>query len=141
MDAKGRFPLPAALRKQMPEGVDNSLILACAPGSRCLLIYPPAEWHKVLADLLARSNMDKRVQKFRRHFVGNAREVELDGNGRLLVPPMLREYAHLNNKLVLAGMGKHIEMWNEQDWAAEQDEILEFMNTDEAADLLAGFSY
>ena len=141
MDAKGRFALPAALRKQMPDDVDNSLIITCDPATDCLLIYPPSTWHNVLEDLLSRSNMNRVVKQFQRKFVGNAREVEFDANGRLLIPPVLREYAHLNSKLVLAGMGKNIELWNEQDWAAQNEELKDLMNSDEAAELLAGFNY
>ena len=141
MDAKGRFALPAALRKQMPDDVDNSLVITCDPATDCLLIYPPSTWHNVLEDLLSRSNMNRVVKQFQRKFVGNAREVEFDANGRLLIPPVLREYAHLNSKLVLAGMGKNIELWNEQDWAAQNEELKDLMNSDEAAELLAGFNY
>ena len=141
MDAKGRFALPAALRKQMPDDVDNSLVITCDPATDCLLIYPPSTWHNVLEDLLSRSNINRVVKQFQRKFVGNAREVEFDANGRLLIPPVLREYAHLNSKLVLAGMGKNIELWNEQDWAAKNEELKDLMNSDEAAELLAGFNY
>lgn len=141
MDAKGRFALPGALRKQMPDDVDKSLVITCDPASDCLLIYPPSTWHVVLEDLLSRANTNKIVKQFQRKFVGNAREVELDANGRLLIPPVLREYAHLNSKLVLAGMGKNIELWNEQDWAAQNDELKDLMNSGEAAELLDGFSY
>ncbi|MGI9289299.1 MAG: division/cell wall cluster transcriptional repressor MraZ [Pseudomonadales bacterium] len=141
MDAKGRFALPSALRKQMPDDVDNSLVITCDPASDCLLVYPPSTWHAVLEDLLSRSNTNQIVKQFQRKFVGNAREVDLDANGRLLIPPVLREYAHLNSKLVLAGMGKNIELWNEQDWAAQNDELKDLMNSGEAAELLDGFSY
>lgn len=141
MDAKGRFALPAALRKQMPDDVDNSLVITCDPASDCLLIYPLSTWRNVLEDLLSRSNMNRVVKQFQRKFVGNAREVDFDANGRLLIPPVLREYAHLNSKLVLAGMGKNIELWNEQDWAAQNDELKDLMNSGEAAELLAGFNY
>ncbi len=141
MDAKGRFALPAALRKQMPDDFDNSLVITRDPGSACLLIYPLSTWRAVLEDLLSRSNMKPAVKQFQRRFVGNAREVELDANGRMLIPPVLRELAHLNSKLVLAGMGKNIELWNEQDWAAQNDELEDFMNSGEAAELLAGFNY
>lgn len=141
MDAKGRFALPGALRKQMPDDFDNSLVITRDPGSDCLLIYPPSTWHAVLEDLLSRSNMDPAVKQFQRRFVGNAREVELDANGRLLIPPVLRELAHLNSKLVLAGMGKNIELWNEQDWAAQNDESKDLVDSGEAAKLLEGFNY
>ena len=141
LDAKGRFALPSALRKQLPDDVDKSLVFTCDPDFDCLLIYPPSTWQAVLEDLLSRSNVNRVVRQFQRSFIGNACELECDANGRILIPPVLREYAHLNNKLVLAGMGNKIELWSEQGWLAQQEEVKDLMNSGDAFEALKGFSY
>ena len=92
------------------------LVVTIDSRERCLLLYPLTEWEAVQSRLEALSNMKRSARVLQRLLIGHATDVELDSNGRVLLPPMLREFAGMAKKLVLLGQGNKIEIWSEELW-------------------------
>jgi MraZ protein len=125
LDAKGRLAIPAkhrdALARRVPAAneADPSApgaVVITADPSRCLLVYPRAAWEPIQARLMALSSFNPEIRSLQRLIVGFADDVELDGNGRILVPPALREYASLEHHVVLVGQGNKFELWDAAKW-------------------------
>lgn len=79
----------------------------------CLLIYPTPEFQAFESQLLARGSLNPKVRSIQRFFIGNARDVDMDRQGRLLLPSNLRAAASLESKAVLSGIGNLFELWDE----------------------------
>ncbi len=124
LDAKGRMALPARLRETVLERSAGKLVVTIDTRERCLLLYPLPEWEAVQARLEGLSNMNRTARLLQRLLIGHATDLELDGSGRLLIPPMLRDYAGLSKRLVLLGQGNKIEIWSEENWQQRLDEWL-----------------
>ncbi|MEL6545444.1 MAG: division/cell wall cluster transcriptional repressor MraZ [Myxococcota bacterium] len=114
MDAKGRTSLPSRFRELLPEE-DDRLILTTGI-DRCLVAYPIAEWQAFEGKLAALPQFDPAVVQLKRIYVAGATECSLDKHGRLLIPPMLREYANIQRDVVWAGMVTTIEVWAKESW-------------------------
>lgn len=125
LDTKGRMALPARFREAFGDQGSNQLVVTIDSRERCLLLYPLKEWDAVQARLESLSNMKRNARLLQRLMIGHASDVDLDGNGRLLLPGMLREFAGLNKKLVLLGQGNKIEIWSEEMWQKRLDEWLD----------------
>ena len=118
LDAKGRFAIPGKHRIALTGGLDGAertLIITADP-SRCLLVYPRATWEPIQARLMALSSFSDEIRGLQRLLVGHADEVDMDGAGRVLVPPALRQYAGLEHRVVLVGQGSKFELWDEAKW-------------------------
>jgi transcriptional regulator MraZ len=123
LDAKGRMALPARHRDAL-DGSNGKLVVTIDSRERCLLLYPLAEWEIVQHRLEGLSNMKRSARQLQRLLIGHATDVELDTSGRVLLPPMLREFAGLSKRLVLLGQGNKIEIWGEELWQQRLDEWL-----------------
>ena len=111
LDAKGRFLLPAAFKKQLPE--EETLRFVINRGfEKCLSLYPIQNWEPLFADISKLNDFDPKVREFRRYFLNGATPVEPDGSGRLLIPPNLKEQAGLSKDIVLVAAVKKIEIWD-----------------------------
>jgi MraZ protein len=118
LDAKGRFAIPGKHRIALvgaADGSERTLIVTADP-SRCLLVYPRATWEPIQARLMALSSFNDEIRRLQRLLVGHADEVDMDGAGRVLVPPALREYAGLEHRIVLVGQGNKFELWDDTKW-------------------------
>jgi MraZ protein len=111
LDAKGRFLLPAGLKKQLPEG-ENTRFVIKRGFEKCLTLYPKQSWEPLFARISTLNDFDPKVREFRRYFLNGATEVELDSAGRLLLPPNLKEYAGLEKDITLASAIDKIEIWS-----------------------------
>lgn len=120
LDAKGRMAMPARYRERLMDSGEGCLIVT-VDRDGCLLLYPLPEWERIETALMARPNMDKQVRRLQRLLLGHATECELDGQGRILLPTPLREYAGLEKKAVLVGQGNKFELWDEQTWITQRD--------------------
>jgi transcriptional regulator MraZ len=122
LDAKGRLAIPAkhrdALATRAPDADPSApgTIVITADPSRCLLVYPRAAWEPIQARLMALSSFNPEIRSLQRLIVGFADDVDVDGNGRILVPPALREYASLEHHVVLVGQGNKFELWDAAKW-------------------------
>ena len=127
LDAKGRVIIPSKLREQLGERFVVSKGL-----DGCLFAFPVAEWEKFEIKLQALPLTNKDARKFSRYFLAGASEVELDKQGRALLPASLRDAAELEKDLVLCGVGNRIEIWDKARWLAfsaydDVDELAEKM--------------
>jgi MraZ protein len=122
MDAKGRMAIPARIRETLASACGGRLVMTANHEDRCLVVYPEPRWQEVLPQIEALPNMNKAVKRLQRLMIGYASPMEMDGNGRVLVPPTLREYAGLEKKLILVGQGKSLELWSEERWFASLEE-------------------
>lgn len=116
MDAKGRFAVPTRVREALMAACDGRLVVTAHNEERCLLVYPEPEWQELLPKIEKLPNMSKPARRLQRLLIGYACPMEMDGNGRLLLPPTLRDYAGLEKKLMLVGQGSKLELWNEESW-------------------------
>ena len=113
--------LPTRYRAALVESCEGRLVLT-VHDDRCLLLYPAPEWDEIERKLVELPNQDERVRKLQRLLLGHATELDMDGHGRILLPPRLREFAKLDKRVVLAGVGKKFEIWNEDAWEQSCDE-------------------
>ena len=131
LDAKGRLAMPARYRDRLLESCGGHLIATIALEERCLWIYPLQEWELVEQQLKKAPNMNPAVKRLNRLLIGNANEIELDGNGRFVVPPLLREHAGLDKKVMLVGQLNKFELWSEDEWNATTEAYLEVQDSGE----------
>ena len=113
--------LPTRFRDPLCASLNARIVITIDMAERCLLMYPLSEWEVVQQRLEALSNVSSRNRTLQRLLIGHATDVELDGSGRLLVPPMLRDYAELKKKVVCVGQGNKIELWDERCWQARRE--------------------
>lgn len=113
--------IPARIRDSLAADGAARLWVTAHMYERCLLIYSETEWQPVLAKVQALPAGNEQVRRIQRRFIGQAVNLEMDTNGRVLVPPTLREFAHLDKKLILVGLGNKLELWNEDSWNALMD--------------------
>ncbi|AFV00682.2 division/cell wall cluster transcriptional repressor MraZ [Simiduia agarivorans] len=116
MDAKGRLAIPARIRESLVELCAGKLVVTAHTEERCLLVYPEPQWLEILPKIEALPSFNKIARRTQRLLIGYATPLEVDGNGRVLLPPTLREYAQLDKKLMLVGQGKKLELWSEASW-------------------------
>ena len=118
LDDKGRITVPRRIRETMnvlghiqwfmTRGFDGAIFL-----------FPRQEWEKIRAQAANHPSMGKAID-FRRMLFGSVAEVQADRQGRMAVPPHLREHAGLERDAVLIGVDDHLELWSRDNWAAFQ---------------------
>nr|WP_167941031.1 division/cell wall cluster transcriptional repressor MraZ [Desulfobaculum xiamenense] len=138
LDPKGRLMLSPEFRTAAADmGSEESLMLTNFDG--CVVGYPLPEWERI-EDSFNRINMlDSRLRNFQRFFISGAMEVKLDKQGRVLVPPHLRQYAGLERDVVVAGVGRKIEIWNQNTFEAKRKEMEATFDEDMSALAEKGF--
>jgi MraZ protein len=116
LDAKGRMSIPSRHRDALELQVDGRVTLTKHPDG-CLLLFPRSEW-EAFRSRIAQLPMD--AHWWRRIFLGNAFDVEMDGSGRILVSPELRAAANVERDVMLLGMGSHFELWDAAIYAQKE---------------------
>jgi MraZ protein len=111
LDPKGRFLLPAGIKKQLPEG-ENTQFVINRGFEKCLTLYPLSSWKPIFESISQLNDFDPRVREFRRYFLNGAISLELDSAGRLLLPRNLAEHASLEKDIVLVSAVNKIEIWD-----------------------------
>src|SRR5688572_18515663 len=110
LDAKGRLVLPARIKAQFPEG---EMELVIRKGfEQCLILYPTVEFKKVFSKISSLSEFNEEYRKLQRNFLSGVVTVELDTNGRFLLPRNMLAYAQLEKEVMLVGTGNKVEIWN-----------------------------
>src|ERR1700681_2036109 len=125
LDNRGRLAIPAKHREALLARADGHMVLTADP-SRCLLLYPSPEWEPIQKRLMALSSFNDKIRGLQRLLVGHADDVELDGAGRILVPPALRKFAALDKRVVLVGQGNKFELWDEEQWQGRTAQAVAF---------------
>lgn len=121
VDAKGRIAIPARLRPVISELAGDRLVVTIDTQEPCLLLYPLPEWEKIEEKLTSLSSFNPVTRRIQRLLIGHATELEMDRNGRVLLPQLLREYAGLGQNIMLVGQGNKCELWGEAQWHAACD--------------------
>jgi MraZ protein len=134
LDIKGRLAVPTRYRERLAERCGGNLVVT-VDKDQCLLIYPFPDWEDLERKLMKLPSLNPQARRLQRLMVGHATELELDGSGRILLPPSLREYGLLNRDVMLIGQGLRFELWDETRWNERRDEWL--ANADSATDLTA----
>ena len=111
VDAKGRLIIPAKFREALGDE-----FVVCKGLDDCLYVYSNQDWEAFAKQLTSLPLTDKDARQFVRFFMSGASQVEVDKQGRILVPPSLRTYAQLDKEVILAGAGHRIEIWDKDRW-------------------------
>lgn len=114
LDTKGRLRIPTKFRETLQNHYTDALIITMM--EECLVAYPPEAWEKIEAKVQELSQVQPQHRSFMRYFVSSAVDCEFDNQGRILIPPMLRDRAGLGQELVLAGMLTSFEIWDKAAW-------------------------
>ena len=114
IDDKGRVNLPAKFREQLEGGGHDRLYITnfIFEGQRCLEAYPPNEWSRLQDQIRQRARFDREVRAFELFYIGGAHEVLVDKQGRILVPPKLREFASLKGEVTFSALTDHFQLWD-----------------------------
>ena len=136
LDAKGRLSVPARQRESLLDISAGSIVVSIDTQSSCLVLYPLREWERIERDVQNLPTLNPAIRRFQRLVLGYASDVDLDGNGRILLPGALREYAHLEKRVVLVGQGNKLELWSESLWEAECEAALAAEEDDLPAELM-----
>jgi MraZ protein len=123
LDTKGRMAMPSRYRDRIRELSQGRLVVT-VDRDQCLLIYPTPDWEEIERKLMQLPSLQPQARRLQRLMVGHATDVELDGHGRVLLPPKLREFAGLSRAGVLIGQGNRFELWEEERWKAREEEWL-----------------
>ena len=115
IDEKGRVPIPPKFRIGLREGV------VVTPGvEKCIIAYPLPEWKKLAATLTTGSITRSKLRKLNRAIFATAFSLNLDGQGRIALPVSLRDYASIEDEVVIAGANNYFELWNKKRWEEEK---------------------
>ena len=117
IDAKGRMAVPAKFRVQL----DRGAVMSKGMGT-CLSVYTMQRWEEKSAELVAGKSSDE-LRDFERRIYPSAGEVELDAQGRLVIPARLRAYAKLDSEVTVAGVRDHFEIWDRATWQQYQAKL------------------
>lgn len=134
LDAKGRIAMPPKYREYLSDSCDGELIVTIEK-SGCLMIFALPEWEVLEQKLMQAPSLEPRVQSLQRLYVGYATETTLDSQGRILIPPSLRNFAGLEKQVVLVGQGHKFELWDEQRWMDNQQLWLDSVSGAEGSEL------
>lgn len=124
LDSKGRLTIPAKYREQLEPG----MVVTRNPAGSCLLLMPMDEWARISAQVSALPLTDSRSALLRRALFSAAEDLIQDRQGRILVSQRLRDFAHIETEVIVAGMNTHIELWNPQMW---QEQVLAPLDSNE----------
>lgn len=113
--------LPARFRQIVLDHCGGQVVITIDIDEPCLVLYPLPEWEAIESKLQSLANMQSSARAIQRLLIGHATDVELDSHGRVRIPPTLREFAGLEKRLRVAGIGKKIEIWSEDRWHAGQE--------------------
>lgn len=139
LDAKGRLAIPTKYREQLVAHCNGQMVVT-VDRDHCLLLYPLPDWEEIERKLVKLPSFNAQARRLQRLLIGHATECELDGSGRILLPPPLREFAALDKGVVLIGQGHRFEVWDEATWQARRAEWLAAPDEGEMPDELGSLS-
>ena len=131
VDTKGRAIVPAKIREEI-----GSTFVITKGIEKCIYGFPIEKWEQLAEKLNELSLTDKNVRKFIRFFLAGATTLEIDGQGRVLLPQVLREYASLEKDVVWIGAGSRLEIWNPDKFI--EDTTFDEEELDDLAEYMAG---
>ena len=123
LDAKGRLAIPSRHRDRILARADGSLVVT-VDRDYCLLLYPLPDWEETERKLIRLPSLNQTARKLQRLMLGYATELEMDNQGRILLPREHRDFAGMDKQVMLIGQGNKFELWDEQRWNERRDEWL-----------------
>ncbi len=115
IDEKGRIPIPPKFRRELKDGV------VLTPGiEKCINLYPLAEWKQLAATFTSEPITRSKLRKLNRAIFATAFSLKTDGQGRIALPIPLRQYADIENEVVIAGANNYLEIWDKEQWESEK---------------------
>ena len=112
VDTKGRLMVPSALKKQLMPMLQEGFVIKRAVFQSCLELYPMEEWNKLMQRMNKLNRFKKKNNDFIRRFTAGVKTVEVDGNGRLLIPKDLVGFAGIKKEIVLSSAINIVEIWD-----------------------------
>jgi MraZ protein len=134
MDNKGRVSIPSRYREILQERKDRQLTLTNFRGY--IMAFPQSEWAQIEAKFAAQPLFRKEVRDFQRFLISGAEDCPLDRQGRILVPPNLRDYAKLNREVCLVGAIRCFEIWDRQTYEGHRKQLEESITDEVLHELL-----
>jgi transcriptional regulator MraZ len=131
IDPKGRLPVPAAFRRVLAEQGAASVVVTLL--DQCLAAWPPAEWDRLETQLASLPAFSKPVKALTRLLVSRAADCEIDVQGRILLPPLLRQAAGVAGDVVVVGVLNRFEVWPPPAWSSflqESERLLDDVSLD-----------
>ena len=116
IDVKGRLLIPSAFKKQLAPVIPKGFVLKRAVFQNCLELYPLAQWEELIKKVNSLNRFKKKNNDFIRRFTAGVKFVELDGNGRLLIPKDLIEFSNINREVTLSTSVNIIEIWDKSSY-------------------------
>ncbi len=110
IDAKYRTVLPARLKACLPEN-ENSSIVVTRSQEPCLTIFPTSVWDGIFQKVITLDKFSEEAKRFQRTFLRGATTIDLDNQGRFIVPKLMANYAQIENEFLMVGIGERIELW------------------------------
>ncbi len=120
VDTKGRLAIPSRFRERIADRGGNTVIVTAHQYDGCLVLYPLPDWEDIARKVSALPDASADVRNIKRRFIGQATDLEIDSAGRILLPQMLRSFARIEKGAVMLGQGHKLEMWSEEQWAANE---------------------
>lgn len=135
IDSKGRIIIPARFRDVIKaEGGDGVIVTRL---DKALFAYTFDQWSKIESKVLAMSETSEYMRRFRRVFIGGASDCYCDKQCRILIPPVLRQYAELEKEIVLVGQIVHFEIWSKENYKQEVVQMEEDMKKEAVSNEIA----
>lgn len=135
IDDKGRIVIPARFREIIAvSGADRVMTTRLDKG---LYAYTFEEWKKIETRIMSLAEKSDNMRRFRRVFIGGAFDCPFDKQGRMLIPPLLRQYAEIDKEIVLVGVLEHFEIWSRENWENENMNMEEDMKKEEVRNEIA----
>lgn len=129
IDGKGRLSVPTRYRNACGMEDGASLVVTIDTEETCLLLYPAQNWQIIEDNLQKLPSFDATTRRIQRLLIGHATDVRLDSNGRILIPPVLRDYARLDKKILMVGQSNKFEIWAEDIWEDRRKQWLDDEST------------
>jgi MraZ protein len=142
VDPKGRVSVPARFRDLILAGNDDRVMITNFRSDKtpCLEVYPFAAWLRLEENVGQQPQFDPKVQAFTKYYISNAQECQVDKQGRILLPPLLRGYARLGDAVMFAGAGQKFQIWDQPSWQEVFQRAEDAIFTDPSA-FFEGFKF
>ncbi len=140
LDTKGRLAIPARYRDMLEEHCQGKMVITVQHHGKSLMLYPENEFGELARKVSQFSDFDEIEANMKLLILGHAAQVEIDGNGRILVPQVLRELVSIDKKVALVGQNNKLELWSEDAWLEKQKTLYTAGFKEGVSEKLKGFS-
>lgn len=140
IDGKGRVAIPAKYRKRLNDVDDGAgtVVVTLSESDRCLWLYPVSEWSEIRVRIRTLPTTNARNRMLRQKLLGGATDLDIDSNGRILLPAEHREHIGVDKQILFVGNDQKIELWEESEWKAQMERAEQYSleeDSDEAGSL------